>query len=213
MTYKVQGIIIGKRDHRDADRHFVLYTYEQGKIPVMAKSVRKIESKLSGNLELLNHALFTIGKGRTLDRIATVDVLGNFQMIKKNLYALSSALYCFEIFDLFVKWEQRDESLFLLLVDFLETLKKTPRTSGQKILAHLFLLKLSYLLGLYEAQPDLDEIHRQLFTGSLADCLERPLSTNALEVGVNRFLTNHLDISPRSQAYFDLLSPKENVTV
>ncbi len=213
MTYKVQGIIIGKKDHRDADRHFVLYTYEQGKIPVLAKSARKIESKLSGNLELLNHALFTIGKGRSLDRIATVDVLGNFQAIKNNLYALSSALYCLEIFDVLVKWEHRDESLFLLLVDFLETLKKTPRTSAQKTLAHLFILKLSYLLGLYEARTELDDIHRRLFAGSLADCLEQSLPTDALEAGVCRFLQNNLDVFPRSQAYFDLLSPKEKVTV
>lgn len=213
MTYKVQGIIIGKRDHRDADRHFVLYTFEQGKIPVLAKSARKIESKLSGNLELLNHALFTIGKGRALDRIATVDVMQNFQGIKENLYALSSALYCFEIFDLCVKWEQRDESLFLLLVDFLETLKRTQRTAAQKTLAHLFILKLSYLLGLYESRSELDDVHRRLCAGSLADCLDPSMLGEPLETGVNRFLQNNLDVFPRSQAYFDLLSPKVSVTV
>lgn len=213
MTYKVQGIIIGKRDHRDADRHFVLYTFERGKIAVVAKSVRKIESKLSGNLELLNHALFTVGKGRSLDRIATVDVLGNFRVIKENLYALSSALYCFEIFDSCVKWEERDESLFLLLVDFLETLKRTSRISAQKTVAHLFLLKFSYLLGVYHVRDELDAVHRLLKLGSLADCLSNSLPLDELERGVGRFLRDHLNELPRSQAYFDLLIPKEKVTV
>jgi len=213
MTYKVQGIILQKKDHRDVDRCFVLYTFERGKIQAIAQGTRKIESKLSGNLELLNHALFTIGKGRMLDRIATVDGVGSFQHIKNNLYALSAALYCFEIFDRCVQWEERDEPLFLLLIDFLETLQKTPRTSGQKTLAHLFIIKLSFLLGLHEADQALDDIHRRLFSGSFSDCMKSSLPQGALATGVERFLQNNLDALPRSQNYFDLLSPKEKVSV
>ncbi|GEM_PF-637051 len=213
MTYKVEGIIVGKKDHRDADRHFVLYTLERGKISVLAKSARKIESKLAGNLELLNHAVFTIGKGRVLDRIATVDVKGNFQIIKENLTALSCALYCFEIFDSLVKWEERDEALFMLLVDFLETLKKTSRSSQQKTLTHLFVLKFSHLLGVYDERTGLDEVYRCLVEGSLADCMTCSVPLEELERASNRFFENHLTELPRSQSYFDLLSPKEKVTV
>jgi hypothetical protein len=206
MTYKVQGIILSKKDIRDVDRQFVLYTFQRGKIEVLAKGARKIESKLSGNLELLNHAMFTVGKGRTIDRVATVDVMEAFQPIKNNLFSLSAALYCFEIFNSFVKWEERDEPLFLLLLDFLETLQNTNRTATQKTLAHLFLLKFSHLLGLYEVRHGRGDIHRTIGVGSLADCMKHTLPVSQIEEGAYHFIENHCDSAPRSQCYFDLLS-------
>src|SRR3990167_3422502 len=117
MTYKTQGIIIGKKDYRDTDRLFTLYTFEHGKIQAVAQGTRKIESKLAGSLELLNHCSFTFAKGKNLDRIATVDVHETFETIKGNLFSLSAALYGVDIFNQLIKWGMCDEALFLLLVD------------------------------------------------------------------------------------------------
>lgn len=156
MTYKTQGIIIGKKDYRDTDRLFVLYTFEQGKIQAVAQGTRKIESKLSGSLELLNHCSCTFAKGKQLDRIATVDVHGTFEPIKENIFSLTAALYGIDIFNQLVKWEERDESLFLLLVDFLESIQKSARQSATASTVESFLLKLSSQLGYGEELPDLD---------------------------------------------------------
>ncbi len=156
MTYKTQGIIIGKKDYRDADRLFTLYTFEHGKIQAVAQGTRKIESKLAGNLELLNHCSCTFAKGKRLDRIATVDTHESFEVIKGNLFSLSAALYGIDIFNQLVKWEMRDEALFLLLLDFLESVQKNTRPTAQSACVDAFLSKLSSQLGYGEAVPPLD---------------------------------------------------------
>lgn len=156
MTYKTQGIIIGKKDYRDADRLFTLYTFERGKIQAVAQGTRKIESKLAGSLELLNHCSCTFAKGKNLDRIATVDVHETFEPVKANLFSLSAALYGIDIFNQLVKWDARDEALFLLLVGFLESLKKSSRQSTHRAFVDAFLSKLSSLLGYGEELPPLD---------------------------------------------------------
>lgn len=156
MTYKTQGIIIGKKDYRDADRLFTLYTFEHGKIQAVAQGTRKIESKLSGNLELLNHCSYTFAKGKKLDRIATVDTHESFEIIKGNLFSLSAALYGIDIFNQLVKWEMRDEALFLLLLDFLESVQKNTRPTAQSMCVDAFLSTLSSQLGYGESVPPLD---------------------------------------------------------
>lgn len=204
MTYKIQGIIIGKKDYRDVDRLFTFYTFERGKIQVLAQGTRKIESKLSGNLELLNYCMCTIAKGRMLDRIATVDMIDAFQPIKDTFNKLTTALYCFEIFNQLVKWEERDESLFVLLVDFLETLKKTERRSSLMVLSNLFILKLFSVLGYYEPDAVLDVFHRQVASSSLHDCIgdcEEKVFVPAMQ----RLLERHLEVHVQSKQYFDFL--------
>ena len=156
MTYKTQGIIIGKKDYRDADRLFTLYTFDYGKVQAVAQGTRKIESKLSGSLELLNHCSCTFAKGKTLDRIATVDVHHTFEPIKDNLFSLSAALHGIALFDQLVKWDLRDEPLFLLLLDFLESIQKSPRQSHLPGAVDSFAAKLSTQLGYGEAPPPLE---------------------------------------------------------
>lgn len=158
MTYKTQGIIIGKKDYRDTDRLFILYTFEYGKIQVIAQGTRKIESKLSGSIELLNHCSFTLAKGKNIDRIATVDAHETFEQLKGNIFSLSAALYGIDIFNQLIKWNSRDEVLFLLLLDFLEHVQKSSRQTGTGALVESFLSKLSSCLGYGGELPELDSV-------------------------------------------------------
>ncbi len=204
MTYKVQGIIIGKKDYRDVDRLFTFYTFEHGKIQLLGQGTRKIESKLSGNLELLNHSICTIAKGRMLDRIATVDMIDTFQPVKEQFNQLTTALYCFEIFNQLVKWEERDELLFVLLVDFLEILKKTNSRSSLMILSSIFILRLFSVLGYYETDLAIDEIHRNLVSSSLGDCIDM-CEEKSFVPAIQRLFEKHIEVPIQSKQYFDFL--------
>lgn len=147
MTYKTQGIIIRKKDYRDTDRLFTLYTLDYGKVQAVAQGTRKIESKLAGSLELLNHCSITFAKGKTFDRIATVDIHHTFEQVKADLFALSAALHGIALFDNVVKWDLRDEPLFLLLLDFLESIQKNARQAHLPDVVTAFSQKLSAQLG------------------------------------------------------------------
>src|SRR3989338_2786561 len=150
MTYKATGFIISKRFSREHDRIFTIYTKEYGKIEALAQGVLKLESKLAGNLELLSKASLLIARGRVFDRVAGIDVEERFADIKKNLQKLVVALHSAEILHGMVHEKAPDASLFALLEDFFEelnTLSEKTETRRALYLSHLFIIKLSLILG------------------------------------------------------------------
>jgi DNA repair protein RecO (recombination protein O) len=146
MTYKVKGYIIRKQDMREYDKIFTLYTYEQGKIRVMAQGVKKISSKLSGNLELLYHVSCTIAKGKHIDRLTTVDVIAHHEIIKNDIKKLICALYCLDIVDHLIKDSQQDAHIYELIGEMLNALEEN---SSKKTLSVVdaFLVKFRTLCG------------------------------------------------------------------
>ncbi len=54
MEYFTEAIVLDKKESGDFDNLIFLYTRDLGKVTAMAKSVRKITSKLAGHLEPLN---------------------------------------------------------------------------------------------------------------------------------------------------------------
>ncbi len=150
MTYTVTGYIIGKEDVREYDRIFTLYTKECGKMTVLAQGVRKITSKLCGNLESLSHVSCQLAKGRSLDRITGVEMLDRFLPIKEQLRKCSTAFYFFEVFNHLVKNDQQDEELYELVCDFLNSLRDIQVLKIGPI-GNTALVRLSMLLG-YEGR-------------------------------------------------------------
>jgi DNA repair protein RecO (recombination protein O) len=199
MTFRATGFIVGKRDFRSYDRMFTIYSREFGKLQAMGQATRKLESKLSGNLELLNFAVFTIAKGKTVDRIATVDIKNSFESFKGNLEKLVVALHCIEVVDQLVKWEQPDVQLFELLDEFLATLSICP--DGRRVLVgRAFLFKLFFVLG-YLPSGALVE---QLSFKSLEDI--SLLKGAGFEKSLTHCLREHIEKPLKSQEYFDFLA-------
>ncbi len=64
--YRTQGIILGKVDRGESDRLFTIYTKDYGIINLLARSERKIKSKLRSGLELfyLSEIEFIQGKAQ-----------------------------------------------------------------------------------------------------------------------------------------------------
>ena len=201
MTFRTTGIIIGKKDFREYDRLFTIYTLERGKIQAMAQGSRKLASKLAGNLELLNYATFTIAQGKSIDRIATVDVKESFTTLKQSLEKLVVALHCFEVFDQCVKWDECDEVLFETLKDFLETVRDVPETSRVRT-AKLFLLKLCLIMGY---QPPMLKGVEKISDNPLSTLLEVRMVPE-IDKAIASFYEEHLERPLRSKEYFDFLA-------
>ena len=51
-TYRVEAVVLRRIDFGEADRVLVLFTRERGKLPVVAKGIRRISSRMAGHLEL-----------------------------------------------------------------------------------------------------------------------------------------------------------------
>ena len=202
MTFKARGFIIGKMDIREYDRLFTIYSLEHGKIQALGVGTKKISSKLSGSLEVLTFATFSIAKGRQLDRITGVDTHHRFNNISKSLDHLASTLHCLEITDKLIQGQQRDDELFLLLHDLLYTMNKTHETKPLN-LARLYLLKLCIVLGY---QPD------QITSVSIEEVIKKRLHDlsdlspkKETDTAIESILENTLTRAPKSQVFYDYL--------
>jgi len=202
MTFRVHGFIIGKNDVREYDRAFTLYTKEHGKVSVMTIGVRKITSKLCGNLELFSEVALGLARGRSLDRIAHVEMIDRHLSIKEQLEKSSVLYYFFEIFNHLIKDGQRDDDLYALVVDFFSSLHDVP--SGKAGLAGCAaLLKLGMALGCQERSNGIIQTLQR--SQSILTFVKNRSNQerNDLLGYTERFVRNQCDIQPQSKAYFD----------
>jgi DNA repair protein RecO (recombination protein O) len=149
MTHKVKGIILKKRDLRESDRFFSIYTDELGKIEAVAKGARKIKSKMAGHLDLFSTLNLMVASGKTYYQIAGVETLENFINLKSDLIKIALASYCLEMIDIFTKTDHPDLKIYAILNEILEIFNDKKNKDYLKLygLSKFFILKLISFLG------------------------------------------------------------------
>ncbi|MBI2034995.1 MAG: DNA repair protein RecO [Candidatus Levybacteria bacterium] len=128
-TFKTEGIIIKRRNIGEADRFLIVFTKNYGKITVKAVGVRKIMSRRSGHVELLNHSVLTLYKsGYGLPILTETQALEDFSEIKRDLTKIGFAYHICELVDGLCPENQDNRAVFSLLFD---TLKKLTYSSSE----------------------------------------------------------------------------------
>src|SRR3989304_6032467 len=95
---KTEGIIIKRKNFGEADRMLTVLTPRHGKIKIIAKGVRKISSRRSSHVELLNLSILTLHEGKILI-LTEAETLNHFQDLKDNLKKSGLAFYLCELVD------------------------------------------------------------------------------------------------------------------
>ncbi|MFA5076307.1 MAG: DNA repair protein RecO [Patescibacteria group bacterium] len=147
MEYFTQAIVLNKKDSKENDRLFSLYTKNLGKTTGLARGVKKIQSKMAGQLEpfaLLNIKLVT---SRGINRISNVETLNRYVNIISDYQTIKLANQCLRLVDDLVKEGSCDLGILKLLNQILAILDDPNKQSAQKefltrifswqILAHL----------------------------------------------------------------------------
>jgi len=142
-SFKTEGIILKRTNYGEADRILTIYTKNHGKIRALAKGVRKLQSRKAGSLELFNHAILFLIKGKNLDLVTEAQSLNLFKSWRKNLIKVGIAYYLCELVDKLTPDNQPHEAVFELLK---ETLKKIGQKEN-KILVREFEENLLHELG------------------------------------------------------------------
>ena len=123
MELKYTGIILGKYDVGETDRMYIIYTKEAGKIRVLGKGVRRPNAKLAGHLEPVTLAEIFVARSRGVGKITGSIVLNNFARIKNNFNLLQKVFFALKIFEKLISDEEKDENIFVLVNNFLESLE------------------------------------------------------------------------------------------
>jgi len=141
-----EGLILKAQSHSEADRIYTIYTKKAGKIRVVAKGVRKISSRRSGNLDSLNLVSFAYSKYGTFPILTEVSVLNSFTVLKKDLEKVRYGYEILELVDKFLVEEDEHIEIYNLLVETLQNLNRL-KDGGRKLALLNFKAKLLGFLG------------------------------------------------------------------
>lgn len=155
VHYRTQGFILKKEDLREADRLFTVFTKDFGKLELLARSVRKIKSKLRGGLGQFWLSEVEFIQGKTYKTLTDTNLIDNFKNLKGDLKRLTVAYKIAEVLDNLVKGEEPDERIWGLLRGVLQRLNiPTLKASRLPLIYYYFFWNLLSILG-YEPELDL----------------------------------------------------------
>lgn len=118
-TSKTEGIIIKRRNYGEADRLLTVLTKNNGKILVKATGIRRIASRRSPHVELLNHSILGLYKGKSYALLTEAQTIDNFSPIKNSLEKIGYAYHLCELIDGFCPENQENTKIFYLLKNIL----------------------------------------------------------------------------------------------
>jgi DNA repair protein RecO (recombination protein O) len=155
MTEKhtTKAIVLKKEDRGENDKLIFFFTEGYGRLNIFGKSIRKIESKLRSLVGEYNlcEIQFIIGKRKTL---TDVKVLNSFSNISNNLLKLDCCKKIADVMDLFLREEHKDETLWKMLSEYIETIDEIEEESKISFIFYhflwSFLSELGYMPCLFE---------------------------------------------------------------
>jgi DNA repair protein RecO (recombination protein O) len=118
-AFKTEGIILKRSNYGEADKILTIYTKYHGKIRAIAKGVRKLTSRKAGSLELFNHTVVFLVKGKNLDIITETQCINLFKPWRRDLIKVGIAYYFCELVDKLTPDNQPSEIVFGLLREYL----------------------------------------------------------------------------------------------
>jgi len=118
--FTITGIIIKRSNYRDADRWLTVFSEERGKVKLLAKGIRKLNSKRSGQLELFNLVKLQVAEGRGANVAAEVELINSFPKFRHNLALVSSVYQLAEVIDALTPEESPRENVYGLLLAFIK---------------------------------------------------------------------------------------------
>jgi len=164
---------LARRRYSEADRILIVYSKHYGKISLMAKGIRKPESRKRGSLEVFSHIKFSAARGKNLDIVEEAEIIDSFPTIRKNLKKVAVAYYLMEVIGRVTREDGKNEKLFNLILNYLQNLK---RAKALRKLRKEFIFQTLVLLGFWPKGKTMDNPDRVL-----ENIVERKI--NSIRVG------------------------------
>ncbi|MBI3337646.1 MAG: DNA repair protein RecO [Candidatus Staskawiczbacteria bacterium] len=115
IYYKTQGFIFKKKDIFEADRVFSVFTYDFGRLEIVGRAIRKITSKLRGGIEIFSLSEIEFIQGKNRKTLTDTIAIERFNNIIKDPNKLEISYKISEVLDNFIKGQEKDEDIFILL--------------------------------------------------------------------------------------------------
>ncbi len=143
--YKEQGIVLGSVKLAEADKIVTILTQGSGKVRGVAKGIRRTTSRFGARLEPFTHVNVMLYRGRNLDTITQAEIIHPFVALREDFALFSAGEAMLEATDRVAEEHERNVRLFLLLLQGLRALERSPRDPAA--VAEAYLLRLLNLSG------------------------------------------------------------------
>jgi DNA repair protein RecO (recombination protein O) len=120
--YRLQAIVMRRRDMGEADRLLTVFTRDRGKINLLAKGVRRAASRKAGHIEPFTYTDLLVARGANLDLVTQAETIASHRHVREDLWLSSLAYYVVELADAFTQDEDPNALLFELLLETLDRL-------------------------------------------------------------------------------------------
>jgi len=145
-TINLKSIVLSRQDFKESDNLVNFYTKEKGKILLVARGVKKINSKIAGHIEPLSLVDLMLVKGRQYDYVGSIRSTDSFLNIKSDLNKLETALKIVVFFKKNIKENDSDKDLYELLLESLVFLNKE-KENNLDFFYNVFILKALFVMG------------------------------------------------------------------
>lgn len=117
-VHEADAIVLRQYALSDSDRILICFTREYGKVRAVAQGIKKLQSRMAGCLEPLNHVQieFWTREGKELGQIRRAELVHSFWKKKPDLRQIYAFSYFAEISHDLVQENQPNPALFRLLL-------------------------------------------------------------------------------------------------
>lgn len=146
-TFKTEGIVIKRRDSGEADKFITVFTKDFGKMQLKATGVRRIASRRSPHIELLNLVEITFYKGKGMPVLVEAQSKKTYDNLKMDLTTIGLAYHLCELIDGLCPEEEMHRDIFYL---FERTLSQLTSENSIEVI-HGFEVELLTILGFWNS--------------------------------------------------------------
>jgi len=147
ISNHLSGVILREYNVKENDKFITFYSQEEGKLEILVRGARKINSKLnpiiSARFSFLN---LVVIRGRNFYRLIDGKTLEKFEELIKDYQKILLLNNIWKKVDGLLKFQKADDKILALMLEFLRRMNRLPITKALP-LAAAFLIKLLAFVG------------------------------------------------------------------
>jgi DNA repair protein RecO (recombination protein O) len=176
-VYSAEAVVLRKVDYGEADRILTLFTRERGKLPAIAKAVRRAKSRMSGQLDVFSHGHMLLAEGKRMDVVTQFQRITRSGGLATDLTRAAAAAVVVEVADKVLEERHPQPELFEMIVSAIEHLSD-PEINPRMELSD-FLMRVLIELGYAPALGQCARCGKTLSPGEGGDQAPGPEGTSA----------------------------------
>jgi DNA repair protein RecO len=165
--YHTEGIILGSRNTKEADKYFYIFTRDLGMIYATAQGVRKISSKLRFVLQDYAYVKLDIVSGKEIFRITSASKTNLLQDISKNAQTFKVFVKITSLLKRLLSGVEKNEILFDDLLNNLFILEKAKNIAEIQDIETIIVLRMLNNLGYIGGDDVLQDFIKSPFSDNM----------------------------------------------